>query len=366
MPAKYQYSEDMFADTRMSFGEHIEDLRTHLIRAIYWFVLGMVLGFVVGHWVLHYIETPAVQALEEFYARRKVEMIQKIKDGTAPPDVMAANADKLVTMRLAPGQWDAVNRRLYPELFANVPPPPADAATLEIPVRLKDPVLLLADLQPAQIQLGPRPGVLSMGPTEALMVWFTVCLICGFVVASPMIFIEIWSFVAAGLYPHEKKYVHRYLPASIGLFIGGVMMCEIWVMPAALRGLLWFNEWLGVEPQFRLSEWISFAIWLPVVFGLCFQTPLVMMFLGKIGVFSAQDFASKRRWAYMILLVVALIIAPPADIWTYLLLWVPMCLLYEAGIWLVKYTTRASLLEDIEVPYTPEEPRREEEPTPRP
>ncbi|HMP17956.1 MAG TPA: twin-arginine translocase subunit TatC, partial [Gemmatales bacterium] len=68
-------------------------------------------------------------------------------------------------------------------------------------------------------------------------------------------------------------------------------------MPAALQYLFSFNAWLEIDPDLRLREWLSFAITMPVITGICFQTPLVMMFLGKIGVFTSADFLSKWRIA---------------------------------------------------------------------
>src|SRR5439155_12176307 len=123
-----------------------------------------------------------------------------------------------------------------------------------------------------------RPATLTtLSISEGFMVYFKVSLLCGLVLASPWVFYQIWAFIAAGLYPHEKRYVHVYLPFSLGLFLVGVLICEFLVMPKAVEALLWFNEWIGLEPDMRLNEWLGFAIWMPVIFGLSFQTPLAML-----------------------------------------------------------------------------------------
>src|SRR5207244_12393335 len=95
-----------------------------------------------------------------------------------------------------------------------------------------------------------------------------------------------------------RRYVHVYLPVSLILFLAGIFMCEFLVIPKAIQGLLWFNEWLGLEPELRLNEWLSFAIMLPLVFGLSFQTPLVMLFLAKIGVLDGESFCRQRLLAW--------------------------------------------------------------------
>ena len=143
-------------------------------------------------------------------------------------------------------------------------------------------------------------GLSALSVQEALVVYFKVSLVAGLVIASPWVFWQIWSFIAAGLYPHEKKLVHVYLPMSLGLFLGGVLLCQFFVMPQAVAAMLWFNEWLGMSPDLRLNEWLSFAIWMPVVFGISFQTPLVMLFMGKLGIVNVEWFRSKRKIAWRI------------------------------------------------------------------
>ncbi len=123
-----------------------------------------------------------------------------------------------------------------------------------------------------------------------MTIFFMVCLVAGLVVASPWVFYQVWAFIAAGLYRHERHYVTKFLPMSLGLFLGGVFLCFFGVLPFMLRFLLEFNVWLGIEPTLRLVDWMSFATIFPLVFGLCFQTPLIMLFLERIGVFTVDDY----------------------------------------------------------------------------
>ncbi len=125
------------------------------------------------------------------------------------------------------------------------------------------------------------------------MIFFTVCMVTGLVLASPWVFREVWAFVAAGLYRHEQHYVNKFLPFSVGLFLGGVFLCFFFVLPYTLQFLLDFNVWLGIEPTLRITDWISFATIMPLVFGVCFQTPLVMLVLTKLNILSAADFRAK-------------------------------------------------------------------------
>ena len=142
-----------------------------------------------------------------------------------------------------------------------------------------------------------RKPLISLAPLETMTIFFMVCLVTGLVIASPWVFYQVWAFVAAGLYRHERHYVTKFLPFSLGLFLSGVFLCFFGVLPITLSFLLEFNVWLGIEPTLRLSDWMSFATILPLVFGLCFQTPLIMLFLAWIGIFTAADFRAKRKFA---------------------------------------------------------------------
>src|SRR5205823_13150225 len=80
-------------------------------------------------------------------------------------------------------------------------------------------------LSEAQRRIGKRPTLKTMSITEAMMVYFKVAMACGFVLGSPWVFGQMWGFVAAGLYPYEKRLVRFYLPFSLGLFLAGILVC---------------------------------------------------------------------------------------------------------------------------------------------
>ncbi len=178
-------------------------------------------------------------------------------------------------------------------------------------------------------------SLVSLAPLETLTIFFMLCLVAGLVLASPWVFYQAWAFVAAGLYRHERRYVKKYLPYSLGLFLAGVFLCFFFVLPLTLNFLLQFNVWLGVAPTLRLSDWMGFATILPLVFGIAFQTPLVMLLLERIGILSVADFRAKRKIAILVITVAAAVLTPGQDPISMLLLAVPMILLYELGILLI-------------------------------
>ena len=123
------------------------------------------------------------------------------------------------------------------------------------------------------------------------------------------------------------------MPFSIVLFLAGFIVCEWIAIPNAIRGLLWFNEWLGINPEIRLNEWLGFALILPLVFGISFQTPLVMLFLFKLGIVDVPTFVAFRSYLpwFAMAAVVIIFVRPIGDLYSLLVLWGPMCLLYASS-----------------------------------
>jgi sec-independent protein translocase protein TatC len=180
--------------------------------------------------------------------------------------------------------------------------------------------------------LGSKKYLSTLSVQEGFVAYFKVSIICGIILASPFILYQMWAFIGAGLYPHEKRYVSVFFWPSVILFLGGVFLCQFFVLPGAVKALLKFNEFLGLDPDIRLREWFGLALILPLVFGISFQTPLVMVFLNRIGMFTAQDYLAKWRYACFILAVFAAVITPTPDVVTMMYLFVPMFGLYLVGI----------------------------------
>jgi sec-independent protein translocase protein TatC len=111
------------------------------------------------------------------------------------------------------------------------------------------------------------------------------------------------------------------------------LFCFFLVFPFVLDFLLKFNKMLQVVPQIRLSEWISFAVMLPLMFGLSFQLPLVMLFLERISIFEAADYREKRRIAVLVISIISMMMTP-ADPMSMIMMMIPLVLLYELGIWM--------------------------------
>jgi len=347
--------EDMFHETRMSFGDHIEDLRTHLLRALKGFLIGMVICiWPLGPYVMKMIVAPLedqLKAFEKKKLKRDESKYLERMQGKTPPSIpvkILVDRDKLrAELGLPP------LKRAEPMLEGMVKGFEGLLVDLEaihllnaenrkegnfalIDGHFADPLTFNRDMARGRLEI-VTPRVSTMEITEAFFIYFKIALITGLVVSSPWVFYHIWAFVAAGLYPNEKKLVHVYMPFSLFLFLGGALICQFAVMPRAIEAMLWFNEWLDLDATLRLEEWLTFALLMPVVFGVSFQTPLVMMFAHKIGIVTVDMYREKRRIAWFGMAIFAAVITPSMDPGSMMFLWVPMGCLYELGILLCVY-----------------------------
>src|SRR5262245_15729769 len=328
--------DDYFADTRMSFGDHIEELRYYLIRAILGLIVGIAISFAFGKGVVRLIVAPLEDQLMEFYERRVQKVAQELKEGDKRLEGLNDPTEMPVVIQR--GDWKKFLRGLGVQFTQENAAAEPDDELIKFPLKGL-PLEWELKVSKAQKIVQRPPQLATMNVMEAFMVYFKVCALTGLVISSPWVFYQIWAFIAAGLYPHEKRGVHVYLPVSLALFLIGVLFCEFLVIPKAISALLWFNEWLGLEPDLRLNEWLTFAVLVPLVFGLSFQTPLVMLFLAKLGILDADSFRRKRRIAWFAMAVFAAAVTP-IDALSMLLMWVPMCGLYELGIIAVQYLVK--------------------------
>lgn len=375
-------AKDLFDESTMTFGEHLEVLRVHLWRAIIGLVIATVFSFFISREVLWMIQAPVTNAMKKFFdavpedANKTGQFspweslkgyfggpAPEPKDATTTSGTTATAVEKTepprtkVPEKTAPGDT-ATN----PAMEANSPAPKLkiklDAVELarelhtafpkEFPALPADakPVIItmpLTDESQAEFQTfvnAQNAQVRTDSVDEAFMIYLKVSLVCGVIIASPYIFWEIWLFVAAGLYPHERKYVYTYLPLSLGLFLGGCALCFFFVIPLVLDFLFGFNAWLGLRPEMKISSWLSFVILLPLMFGLSFQLPMVMVFLEKIGLFSVPVYKQYRRHAIFVIAILSMILTP-SDPVSMLMMMVPLLFLYELGILLCGRKTAA-------------------------
>jgi len=332
-----RHDEKLLEKTKMSFSEHLEELRRALFKSIAALLVGALFGLMIGGSVVDYIQTPLREALEKFYrgqaSKLNFERLEEMQDEGLPvPDDLEAAAEARAEEGLVPkvflvdpNEWV---RALGQEEPISAPLPPGGTRENLIRLRVYQP-----------LEDDPRLNLISLAGHEPFMVYVKASLVVGVILASPLIFYFIWEFVAAGLYGSERKYVYVFLPISLGLFFAGAALAFFVVFEYVLDFLFWFNDVMGINPTPRISEWMSFVLMLPLGFGVSFQLPLVMLFLERIGIFTVEVYMSKWRIAILVISVLSMFLTP-SDPGSMLLMGVPLVVLYFVGIAMCHYMPR--------------------------
>lgn len=172
-------------------------------------------------------------------------------------------------------------------------------------------------------------------PMEPMLVKLKVSLFIGIAIALPIILWQIWSFVLPALKQTEKKYLYMIVPSSFFLFLCGAALCFYVVLPMGIKFLL-FQGGGAVQstPFVTKTSYLSFLMTFLITFGLVFQLPIVLLVLIRIGVLSPKTLAKKRRWAIIVIVILAAVVSPTPDLFTQLLMAGPMYFLFEISIWL--------------------------------
>ena len=197
------------------------------------------------------------------------------------------------------------------------------------------------------VPLGASGKVQSLRPAENIMVFFKVALILGMVLAMPVIFYEIMAFIAPGLTKEEKRILMYIVPAATILFALGVVFGAFVMLPFTLSYLQTFLSDL-IQPNYSIEYYISFVTNFTLAIGAAFETPLAIAFLARLGFISPKGLRSGRRYAIVVIAILAAIITPTPDPFNMMLVMAPLLLLYELGILLARvvYRPRPSYLSE--------------------
>ncbi len=177
--------------------------------------------------------------------------------------------------------------------------------------------------------------LIGTGPTEGFMLKLKMAFFAGLLISSPILFLQVWLFVAPGLYEHERKYVFPFLFCTTGLFAAGVYFAQVAVIPFALD--FFYQEYasIGVNPSIRISEYLELIIQLLLAFGVIFELPVLAFFLGRFGIITDKTLIHYLRHAIGIIFIVSAFLTPP-DIISQFLMAIPLCLLYGFSILIVR------------------------------
>jgi sec-independent protein translocase protein TatC len=181
----------------------------------------------------------------------------------------------------------------------------------------------------------PMPTrLIFIAPTEAFFVNLKVAFYAGLFLSIPLILFQVWKFVAPGLYEHERRYSYPFLIISTVLFlIGGVFAYAV-ILPIALHFLISQGGELW-QPNITLSNYLSFCMRLILAAGLIFEFPVLMYFLAKLGIITPAFLVANRKYAILVAFVISAVLTPP-DVFSQILLAIPLFLLFEVSIFVAK------------------------------
>lgn len=331
--------DNLFSESSMSFGEHLIELRRCLLNSIYWLVGGFLIALVplgsypsLSSMAVSYIQRPLKKSLEHFYITQSNLRMQKDSEYLKTIGY-TGNADEIAShfKMTAEEFW------IFPQdLIQSISPKKSSDATT-ISTMNPGSEVQLEDAQPRRIVLwkkltdDSRMKTKALNMPETFVIFLKAAVFLGIVIASPGIFYNFWSFVGAGLYAKEKKLVYRFLPLSILLFIGGFCLAFFVIFEMVLTFLLEFNASMNIDPDPRITEWLNFALLLPLAFGIAFQLPLVMFALERLGIFTIKMYWARWKISVLVIAFFSMMFTPP-DPWSMICLLSALIGLYFSGI----------------------------------
>lgn len=172
-------------------------------------------------------------------------------------------------------------------------------------------------------------------PTEMIITYLRVAFIAGVALAMPVIVYQLVKFILPALYPHERRYLYWLIPSATFSFLAGLAFAYFVMLPFAVKYLLTFGGDVA-RAQWTIGEYINFVTNFLFWMGMTFELPLVIYFLSKLGLISPAWLSRNRKYAIVVIAIIAAVITPTPDPFNMSLVMIPLILLYEAGVLISK------------------------------
>lgn len=187
------------------------------------------------------------------------------------------------------------------------------------------------------LKVNPNLKLYFLSPTEPFFTAFKISFLAGFIIMSPFVFYQVWKFIEPALYEHEKKLALPFVLFTTVFFVIGVLFCFFAVLPVAIGFFINFgNIQLGAEAIFSVKEYISFVLRMLFAFGITFELPVVLSLLARLGLVTPGFLLKARPYFIVIAFILAAILTPTPDVFSQLMLAVPMVAFYEVSILMAK------------------------------
>jgi sec-independent protein translocase protein TatC len=346
----FQLRDHANPDSEKPFLEHLEDLRDTIVRMVITLAVSVAACFVLQDDLMTILRHP-VEQVRRLHESKKIPA----KDALALPLSVEVWEKAKTVEHAAAGLDPAAREVFYQSLHDDTLRFHAESAALlrgaqALPATSRDAYLAALPVSPemkrqvtALLKSGPSTETEARGnlqfmsalkPTETFMLSMKLSFFAGVILSFPLLLYFLLQFILPGLHDNEKRVLWPSLTIGFGLFLGGVLFAYFLILPRALGFFFEWGDSLGVRNDWRIGEYISFAIQFTLLFGLSFELPVVVMVLVKLGLLGYQTMKRTRSYAIVAIFIIAAILTPTPDILTQCLMAGPMILLYEACIWL--------------------------------
>jgi sec-independent protein translocase protein TatC len=281
--------KDPFEPTRMTLGEHLEELRKRLFRSVVALTICIILTWSYKEELAQYVMRPWTTA---------VAQINK--------DLVARYDDFLAA---------------HPET------PRSKYFTSDVPAdkTLREPI---------------DARLTALGAGDSFFFAFNISVYFAAFIGGPFVLWQMWQFIAAGLYKNERRLVYVYFPFSMFLFLGGVLFCYFLVLPIGLYFLSSTMPIEQIKPTMTTGNYFDFLSTMCLAMGAVFQLPILMIFLSSLGLIEPKTYSKYRAHFLVIALFVSAIVTPGTDYYSQILMTIPMYVLYEIGILISRWRAR--------------------------
>lgn len=180
------------------------------------------------------------------------------------------------------------------------------------------------------IARAPGMDFIYISPAELMLSYIKIAVICGFVLASPIIISQIWLFISPGLEKKQQRYVRISVFMGVGFFIVGALFSYEMVLPIIFKFFASFQT-PDIKATISVASYLDFITRIILSFGIVFELPIFMYILSKFGLVDYKFFAKNRKYTVLLVFIVAAVLTPP-DVISQIMLALPMLVLYEVGI----------------------------------
>lgn len=339
----------------MSVLEHLEALRRTIIRMLLAVLVAMIACFGFTQEIMFFLRYPAEQVYEQYEAGLlpadiKVTDWAKARETAAALPALSAEAAQQVLGSQAPQVRQLAT--IIPLLrAAQLLPQQEQAEWLKanLPQQAHNQAVQLLRADAQLWATAPRDNLKLMGafqPGEAFMLSLQISFFAGIILAFPVLTYLLMSFIVPGLLEHEKRILYRCVVWGFFLFAGGCAFAYWGVLPRVLGFFYEYSLGMGIENDWRIGYYLTFAVKLILIFGLVFELPVIVIPLIKLGILTYPGMKRTRGYALIACFAAALVLAPAPDPGTMLIMALPMYALYELCIAFAWHQHRKQQLTD--------------------